>query len=79
MAESTVWDTIGPPVGSVYNDPARKRHGAVSHLAQMPTPAEIAVLIDNRGTGPTMLARLKAGESIGQVPTWANREREGFV
>ena len=79
MAESTVWDTIGPPVGSVYDDPARKRHGAVSHLVQMPAPTEIAVLIYNRGIGPTMLARLKAGESIEQVPTWADRERECFV
>jgi len=79
MAESKVWDAIGPPVGSVYNYPVRKQHGAVSHLAHMPAPPEIAVQIYNRGTGPTMLAKLKSGESIEQVITWGNRELEGFI
>jgi len=79
MAESKVWDTIGPPVGTVYNYPVRKQHGTVSHLAHMPAPPEIAVQIYNRGTGPTMLAKLKSGESIEQVITWGNREIEGFL
>jgi len=79
MAESKVWDTIGPPVGTVYNYPVRKQHGSVSHLAHMPAPPEIAVQIYNRGTGPTMLAKLKSGESIEQVITWGNREIEGFL
>ncbi len=78
MSESKVWDKIGPPVGTVYNYPVRKQHGAVSHLAHMPAPPEIAVQIYNRGTLPTMLAKLKAGESIDQVITWGNRELEGF-
>jgi hypothetical protein len=57
----------------------RKQHNAVSHLAHMPAPPEIAVQIYNRGTAPTMLAKLKAGESIDQVIAWGNRELEGFV
>ncbi len=79
MAESPVWDKIGPPVGSVYNYPMRKEHNAVSHLAHMPAPPEIAVQIYSRGTLPTMLAKLKAGESIDQVITWGQRELEGFI
>jgi len=79
MAESKVWDTIGPPVGTVYNYPVRKQHGSVVHLAHMPAPPEIAVQIYNRGTGPTLLAKLKAGETIEQVITWGNRELEGFM
>jgi ABC-type glycerol-3-phosphate transport system substrate-binding protein len=79
MSESKVWDKIGPPVGSVYNYPVRKQHNAVSHLAHMPAPPEIAVQIYNRGTLPTMLAKLKAGESIDQVIAWGNRELEGFI
>ena len=79
MSESKVWDKIGPPVGSVYNYPVRKQHNAVSHLAHMPAPPEIAVQIYNRGTLPTMFAKLKAGELIDQVITWGNRELEGFI
>ena len=74
-----VWDKIGPPVGSVYNYPVRKQHHSVSHIAHMPAPPEIAVQIYNRGTLPTMFAKMKAGESIDQVITWGNRELEGFV
>ncbi len=79
MAESSVWDNIGPPVGTVYNYPVRKQHNTVSHLAHMPAPPEIAVQVYNRGTLPTMLAKLKAGESIDQVITWGQRELEGFI
>ena len=79
MSESKVWDKIGPPVGSVYNYPVRKQHNAVSHLAHMPAPAEIAVQIYNRGTLPTMLAKLKAGDSIDQVVAWGQTELEGFI
>lgn len=79
QSESNVWDTIGPPVGSVYNYPVRAHHGAQEHLAHMPAPPEIAVQIATRGTGSTMFAKLKAGESIDQVITWATRELEGFL
>ncbi len=79
MSESKVWDKIGPPVGTVYNYPVRKQHNAVAHLAHMPAPPEIAVQIYNRGTAPTMLAKLKAGESIDQVIAWGNIELEGFL
>ena len=79
MAESSVWDTIGPPVGSVYNYPVRQQHNARVLMAHMPAPPEIAVQIYNRGTLPTMLAKLKSGQTIAQVIAWGNAELEGFV
>lgn len=79
MAESNVWDKIGPPEGSVYNYPIRPQHGALAHLAHMPAPAEIAVQMYNRGTLPTMLAKLKGGETIDQVINWGTKELEGFL
>jgi hypothetical protein len=33
----------------------------------------------NRGTLPTMLAKLKRGQSIKQITEWAKDELEGFV
>ncbi len=79
MAASNVWDNIGPPPGTVYNYPVRQQHDAVSHLAHMPAPPHIAVQIYNRGTLPTMFAKLKSGETIAQVITWGQRELEGFI
>jgi len=79
MAESKVWDTIGPPVGTVYNYPVRKQHNAIHHVAHFPAPPEIAAQIATRGTAPTMFAKLKSGESIAQVIAWGQRELEGFV
>ena len=61
MAESKVWDKIGPPVGSVYNYPVRKQHNAVSHLAHMPAPPEIAVQIYNRGTAADHAGQAEGG------------------
>ena len=79
MATSNVWDKIGPPPGTVYHYPVRANHGSTEHLAHMPAPAEIAVQIYNRGTLPTMVAKLKAGETIDQVIAWGTRELEGFL
>ena len=79
MADADVWDKIGPPTGTVYNYPVRKQHNAIEHIAHFPAPPEIAVQIATRGTAPTMFAKLKSGDSIPQVITWATRELEGFL
>ena len=79
MAEANVWDKIGPPTGTVYNYPVRPQHNSTHHIAHFPAPPEIAVQIATRGTAPTMFAKLKSGDSIPQVITWAERELEGFL
>jgi ABC-type glycerol-3-phosphate transport system substrate-binding protein len=79
MNESKVWDEVGPPKGSVYNYPVRPQHNSVEHIAVMPAPPEIAVQIYNRGTLPTMFAKLQSGQTIPQVIAWASSELEGFV
>ena len=79
MNESKVWDEVGPPKGSVYNYPVRKEHNSVENIAVMPAPPEVAVQVYNRGTLPTMFAKLQSGQSIKQVIDWASSELEGFV
>lgn len=79
MAESKVWDEVGPPKGTVFNYPNRPWHNEVEHLAHMPAPADIAVQVYNRGTVPTMMTKLKSGQSIQQVIAWATEEVEGFL
>jgi hypothetical protein len=79
MLDFKVWEEVGPPTGTVYNYPLRPFHDATAHIAALPAPPEIAVQIYNRGTMPTMLAKLKSGQSVDQVIAWANDELEGFT
>jgi ABC-type glycerol-3-phosphate transport system substrate-binding protein len=79
MLDFKVWQDVEPPKGTVYNYPIRPIHKATAHIAALPAPPEIAVQIYNRGTMPTMLAKLKSGQSIDQVIGWASDELEGFA
>ncbi len=79
MIASNAWDQIGPPVGTMYNYPTRKQHNAIVSVAHMAASPDVALQIINRGTAPTVFAKLQAGESIPQVINWATRELEGFL
>lgn len=79
MLDFKVWQEVGPPKGTVFNYPIQPFHHAEAHIAALPAPPEIAVQIYNRGTMPTMLAKLKSGQSIDQVIAWASDELEGFT
>jgi ABC-type glycerol-3-phosphate transport system substrate-binding protein len=79
MLDFKVWEDVEPPKGTVYNYPLRTFHHAKPHIAALPAPPEIAVQIYNRGTMPTMLAKLKSGQSVDDVIAWASDELEGFA
>jgi ABC-type glycerol-3-phosphate transport system substrate-binding protein len=79
MTDFKIWEEVGPPKGTVYHYPIRKSHHQENSIAMAPAPAEIAVQAYNRGTLPTMLAKLQSGLSIKQVQDWAQDELEGFV
>ena len=79
MNDFAVWSNVEPPKGTVYNYPIRPHSGQTSHMAVAPTPPEIAVQIYNRGTMPTMFAKLLSGQSSKQVIDWASQELEGFT
>jgi ABC-type glycerol-3-phosphate transport system substrate-binding protein len=79
MTDFKIWDEVEPPKGTVYHYPIRKSHHQESCIAMAPAPAEIAVQAYNRGTLPTMLAKLQSGQSIKQVQDWAQDELEGFT
>jgi len=79
MLNFKVWAEAGPPKGTVYNYPIRPAHHARPHIAASEASPEVAVQIYNRGIMPTMMAKLKSGQSIDQVIAWAQNELEGFV
>lgn len=79
MTDFKIWDEVGPPKGTVYHYPIRKSHKQENWIAVAPAPPEIAVQAYNRGTLPTMLAKLQSGQSVKQVQDWAQDELEGFT
>jgi hypothetical protein len=79
MTDFKIWEEVSPPKGTVYHYPIRPSHHQENCMAIAPAPPEIAVQIYNRGTVPTMLAKLQSGQSIAQVQDWAQDELEGFV
>ena len=79
MSDFKIWEDVGPPKGTVYNYPIRPWHNAVPNITAYPAPRDIAVQMYNRGTHPTLLARLHSGQTIDQAIAWAKNELEGFV
>jgi ABC-type glycerol-3-phosphate transport system substrate-binding protein len=79
MTDFKIWDEVEPPKGTVYHYPIRESHHQKNWIAVAPAPPEIAVQVYNRGTLPTMLAKLKSGQSVKDVQNWAADELAGFV
>jgi hypothetical protein len=80
MTDFDVWSLVEPPKGTVYNYPVRPFHNAQRSIAAFPAPPDVAVQIYNRGTMPTMIAKLtQGGQSMEQVLAWAQDEVEGFM
>ena len=63
MTDFKVWETVEPPKGTLYSS-AAVVPGQQPHISGYPAPPALAVQIYQRGTMPTMLAKLQRGESI---------------
>ena len=79
MLDFKVWEEAEPPKGTLYNYPMRPWHKTQAWIAASEAAPEVAVQIYNRGTMPTMVAKLQSGQSIKDVIAWAQEELEGFV
>lgn len=79
MLDFPIWEQVEPPKGTVYNYPLRPWHHGTPNVTGAPAPADIAVQMYQRGTHPTMLAKLQSGQSIPQVVAWAKDQIEGFM
>jgi len=75
MTDFRVWETEGPPVGSVYNYPSRPHHQARTSIAMAPAPASMAVQMYNQGLNTKLIARIvQGGETLDQALGWVERE-----
>lgn len=60
-------EEVEQPTVTVYNHRARPFRGAGPSIAASPAPPDIAVQHYNRGTMPTMQAKLQRGRTVGQA------------
>jgi hypothetical protein len=79
MNDFKIWETVGPPTGTVYNYPIRPWHDAKPNITASEASPDIAVQVYQRAVHTNMLARLKSGQTIPQVVAWAQDELEGFT
>jgi hypothetical protein len=79
MLDLKIWETVEPPVGTVYNYPIRKWHDAKSSLTAFEASPAVAVQVYNRAIHNQLMARIKEGQSIKQVIAWTKDELDGFV
>ena len=79
MSDFKVWAEVEPPKGTVFNYPVRPWHDARYYITGMAGPADVAVQMWNRGTIPTMVAKMLAGGTPEQSMKWAKDQLEGFL
>ena len=79
MLDFKVWETVGPPPGTVYNYPIRPWHNARPSLTASEASPDMAVQIYNGAIHNQMLARLNEGQTIPQVLAWTQGQLEGFT
>jgi ABC-type glycerol-3-phosphate transport system substrate-binding protein len=79
MLDFKVWETVEPPLGTVYNYPIRPWHNARPSLTASEASPDIAVQIYNNAIHNQMPAQLRRGQTIPQVIAWAEGELKGFT
>jgi hypothetical protein len=79
LTDFKIWETVGPPVGTVYNYPIRPASGQIPSLTASEARPEVAVQIYNRAVHNQIFARLREGQSIDQVTSWAEDELSGYT
>ena len=80
MSDFKVWQTEGPPLGTLSNYPIKPGHHATATLPYAPAPiAQVAQQIYGRSMMPNLAARVtQGGQSIEDAIAWAKQELEGF-
>jgi ABC-type glycerol-3-phosphate transport system substrate-binding protein len=71
MRDFTIWETAGPPPGTLFNYPIKPWHGAQPSLPGSEASPDVAAQIYANGIHNGMIARLKTGSSIKEVGSWA--------
>jgi len=75
MADFKVWETEGPPVGTIFNYPLKAHHQAQYAIAFSPAPPELAQQMYIQALNTKLIARIaQGGENAETALTWLERE-----
>ncbi|WP_376098196.1 ABC transporter substrate-binding protein [Roseomonas sp. CCTCC AB2023176] len=75
MSDFKVWETEGPPVGTVFNYPLKPHHNARPSIAFSPAPPELAQQMYIQALNTKVIARVaQGGENIETALNWLERE-----
>ena len=75
MSDFKIWETEGPPVGTVFNYPNKPHHQAKAHIAFSPAPPELASQMYIQALNTKVIARVaQGGETVEQALAWLERE-----
>lgn len=75
MSDFKVWETEGPPPGTLFNYPLKAHHQARPSIAFSPAPAELASQMYIQALNTKVIARVaQGGETIDQALGWLERE-----
>ena len=75
MSDFKVWETEGPPVGTVFNYPLKPHHQAQNSIAFAPAPPELAAQMYIQALNTKVIARVaQGGDSVDAALTWLERE-----
>jgi ABC-type glycerol-3-phosphate transport system substrate-binding protein len=76
--DNPVWETEGPPRGTLYNYPSRGNEDVI--VSGYPAPPGIAAKIYTESLVPNLVARVtQTGESPDDAIAWATEELEGYL
>jgi ABC-type glycerol-3-phosphate transport system substrate-binding protein len=76
MRDFPVWETVGPPAGTLFNYPIKSWHGSQPSLPGSEASPDIASQIYSNAIHTGMIARLKTGSSIKEVVSWSRDQLE---
>ena len=75
MSDFRVWETEGPPVGTVFNYPLKPHHQATYSIAFSPAPPELAQQMYIQALNTKVIARIaQGGENMESALSWLERE-----
>jgi ABC-type glycerol-3-phosphate transport system substrate-binding protein len=79
MTDFKIWESEGPPNGTLSNYPIKPAHKSQAVIFGMPAPPALALQIGGAAIMPKMIARVaQERQPIEQVIAWAEKEMEGF-
>jgi hypothetical protein len=78
MYDLDIWNTVGPPVGTVYGYPPRGDEE--TSIAGAPARTEVAAQIYNQAINTVMVSKFtQGGEKLNDVIRWAENELEATL